>query len=245
MSWLSRLGDWHSQSTRSEADDRASPEHHQEEAGQHVFDGHLDRNEFQQGLAPDRPHDNFCYVDPHTHIVWEPDDQRAADIWHGGNDCFRGVLPEHTVEDLRADPHYRDAFDQVDAGHGYDVDHTVPGAQVCFERDGALVDTGVHQGTWDYASPTVTDQRWEHWHLDVAPDNHSDNYTDYDPSSHATAVHDWSSPDHSGSDNFCVAHFGGGDNLDYSAHDSFVDGPGASDASGAHDGGCDTGGEHI
>jgi len=142
-------------------------------------DPHLDRNLYQSGLVPDHYPDALPYLDPHTAITWTADNPVSEAVFHGlDNDCLRGQLPLQRVEELRATPQYRHDFAALAADHGYDVDHATPGAQACYGPDGHLVETGPHQGTWDYASPEAHGQTWEHLHMDVLPDVHADNYSD-------------------------------------------------------------------
>lgn len=142
---------------------------------------HLDRNQWQADLVPERMPAHMPFEDPHTGVIWSPDSRTTETVWHGAdNDCFRGTLPHERVEALHNDPSYRDAFAQVNAHHGYSVDRTIPGAQACYDdMTGKLVDHGPHAGTWDFASPSVPGQSFQHLHMDVAPDWHADNYTGF------------------------------------------------------------------
>lgn len=144
-------------------------------------DAHEDRNQYQAGLVPDHLPGEFPYVDPNTSISWMQDNAGTSAVFHGSdNSCIRGELPDHMVHDLRDNPQYRADFDTMAGNHGYSVDVVVPGPQACYGPDGVLIDSGAHQGTWDFASPNVPGQMMEHIWMDVVPDvTVSDHYTSY------------------------------------------------------------------
>lgn len=239
MAWFSNLGGIFSGSKEDATAD--SGLNHLESGGSHAdlgdsqnFDPHLDRNLFQQGLAPEHMPDFDSHYDPNTGITWMADDTRSEGIWHGGYDCYRGDLPDQMVSDLHADPVYRDAFAQIAGDHGYNVDTMIPGAQVCYDEQGTIIDSGPHQGTWDYASPAEPGQSWAHLNLDVVPDYHADAYTHYDQAQ----PFDGSYLDDEGMGHM-DAGYGGYD--DHSAYDHYSSGDAGSGggSSGSDNGGLD------
>ena len=150
------------------------------------IDAHEDRNQHQAGFVPDHLPSDSPFVDPSTSITWTQDDANSSAVFHGNdNTCIRGELPDEMVDDLRADPGYRDDFSNIAGGHGYSVDEVIPGAQACYGPDGGLIESGPHQGTWDFASPNVPGQTMEHFWMDVVPDvTVSDHYTSYPNDDH-------------------------------------------------------------
>lgn len=154
-----------------------------------VPQAHLDRNQWQSDLVPDRMPQDTPFHDPHTGVTWTPDNAITESIWHGAsNDCFRGELPAERVGALHANPEYREAFAEVAGHHAYDVDQVTPGAQACYDSTtGTKVEGGPHAGTWDFASPGVEGQRAEHWNMDVSPDRSADNYTSFHHSDGASS----------------------------------------------------------
>lgn len=142
-------------------------------------DAHLGRNEHMQNwvaVPPTYPED-LPYFDPTSGATVMEDDWIGEEGWHGGNDCVRIVPPAVTVQELRDDPQYRDDFNAMAAGHDFDVDEVIPGAQVCYDPNtGDRIDNGPYVGTWDYASPAIPGQGWEHWVMDMVPDWSADNY---------------------------------------------------------------------
>lgn len=194
MSWYSSIKDWVSQTAGHE---HVSPsdnevlqdppplppeflsqfEEMDRALGLEVNHAHLDRNQYQDDIVPEHIPQDLPYFDPATSVNWERDNQITESIWHGAdNDCVRGALPADMVADLRNDVQYRADFAHVAGDNSYDVDDIVPGAQACYGPDGNLIDSGPHQGTWDFASPGISGQAGEHFQMDVLTDAQSDDY---------------------------------------------------------------------
>lgn len=180
---------------------------------------HLDRNQWQAPLAPQQVPPTDVWRDPVTGVEWDRDgmiERHFAAPYHSVDtdgdgrddlalDCFRGTLPDETVEALRDNPDYREAFANVAGPDSpWNVDEITPGAQVCYDpRDGSLTKSG----TWDYATPQPF-QYDAHKDLDVDRHEHFNTYEDqfgndappYDPGpSYVEPTYDAPSSDYVGS----------------------------------------------
>lgn len=185
------------------------------------------RNQWQQNLLPDiMPADQQAFADPQTGVYWTPPDAqeelaaRLLDLHQidtdkdGSTDtteiCWRGELPQEKVEELRQNPDFQDAFNQIRdesvndlinaavnasfaspglaaiplAAAAYvntiDSDDVTPGLQACYDP---VTDTRTNSATFDYASPN--DSVVDHFLLDVATHSSDRIYADYPQSSGA------------------------------------------------------------
>lgn len=143
-----------------------------------VPQAHLDRNQWMERLAPDVLPDVLPFTDARTGLKWNEDKPLGELLYHNSNECIRAPIDAQRVEDLRADPDYREAFQALAGTTGLAVDQVLPSAQACYDPStGQLVASGSYVGTWDFADPDIAGQSYAHWVMDMAPDHRADNYT--------------------------------------------------------------------
>lgn len=143
-----------------------------------VPQAHLDRNQWMEHLAPDVLPDVLPFTDSRTGLTWNEDKPLGELLYHDSNECIRAPTDAQRVEDLRADPDYREAFQALGGNSGLAVDRILPSAQACYDPStGQLVASGSYVGTWDFADPDIAGQSYAHWVMDMAPDHRADNYT--------------------------------------------------------------------
>lgn len=152
------------------------------------LDAHEDRNQYQADFVPDHLPPDLPYFDPVYQVNWTQEDKNLSQVFHGaGNTCIDGALPDKMVQDLQDNPSYQATFSSIVGDHGYSVDEVIPGAQACYAPDGSLIDSGPHQGTWNFADFNVPGQTMEHIWLDMVPDvTVSDHYTTYPNDDHSS-----------------------------------------------------------
>jgi hypothetical protein len=116
------------------------------------------RNQYQAGLCPDTP-PYAGWTDPKTGITYSSDNWFTEQMYHDGEDCYRGSGGEALAN---IHQNYDQMTREFHAANGYDPANLAPGVHCCYDDDGRPGQTS----SFDFSgqAPSLS-----HYKLDVEP----------------------------------------------------------------------------